>query len=337
MSEDARWLFRVSSHPAAGAGHVMRCSVLAHAVGANIVTFVLDSNGQHWGERLLRQGFQVIFENSFPSARWAGSVLDVNMPQSGQSTNLCTIAPPLVVIADHMNPPPGTSLFVNSAPGLTGSSVRDVDALLGTDFALLDPRFTTAARPITTDVQHIVVSFGGVDSGNATARVVNAMAHVQWPEKPPRCTIVMGSRSVHLQEIKANAAKCPFPAQVVVDTEDMPALLHTADLAIGAGGVSLLERMAAGMPSLTIRTADNQTQNIDGAARHGATLYVGKRDEVTEQQISHAIWNLVTNRDKRAELARQSRLLVDGNGAARVAKAMAELSDSMPSQQLCET
>jgi spore coat polysaccharide biosynthesis predicted glycosyltransferase SpsG len=111
-------------------------------------------------------------------------------------------------------------------------------------------------------------------------------------------------------------------SELVVDAPDLVAQLAQVDLAIGAGGVGLLERMAAGVPSIGLAIADNQRANLEGAAARGAVRFLGPAREVSAERLAAEIAALADDAGSRAAMTRAGRALVDGRGADRVAAAL---------------
>lgn len=171
-----------------------------------------------------------------------------------------------------------------------------------------------------------MVSFGARDSANATALALDALALAGSQGVRPRLTVAMASGAPHLMQIRRAVAGFDGRAALRLDETDMASLLGSADLAIGAGGVSLLERMALGVPSISVVTADNQGLAIEGAARRGATIDAGAIGELSPEKLAGTIAELADDRAARAAMATRGRELVDGRGARRVAEALLGLS-----------
>ena len=114
--------------------------------------------------------------------------------------------------------------------------------------------------------------------------------------------------------------------RLVLDVPDMVGALDEADFVIGAGGVSLMERMAAGVPSLTLLLAENQRLLVEGAARLGATIDGSKlaRDEFTG-----ALQAVFADTGARVSMAAAGRTAIDGEGATRVAERLLALCDEV--------
>ena len=100
-------------------------------------------------------------------------------------------------------------------------------------------------------------------------------------------------------------------------------LMLACDVAITGGGQTTYELAATGTPGLAIRLADNQTGNLRGLSAHGAIRWVGDAtDGDLKNKLLDALQDLAENREKRTEMNRAGRRLVDGRGAKRVAQAI---------------
>jgi GNAT superfamily N-acetyltransferase len=94
--------------------------------------------------------------------------------------------------------------------------------------------------------------------------------------------------------------------------------MKTADLSIGAGGISVWERAYFGLPTITIEVAENQSQQIKDAAAHGFVYSPDLQDDDWEVSLAHHITALANNYRLRELLSKNSQKIVDGKGVSRV-------------------
>jgi spore coat polysaccharide biosynthesis predicted glycosyltransferase SpsG len=308
-----RWLVRVASQPQHGGGHVARCGTLAVALSAAgaEVTLQLDPDSPDARSRLQRRGLRCVEEP--PGGAFDGIVLDGYELIASEAPALARLAP-LVVLDDFCAPPGGTALAINGAADLVGDRIGETPALLGPRYALVDPRYAALPpRDRTAPVRNILVSMGRLDPDGATGRALDLVAAAD----ADAALIVVAAPRDDL------AGRLGARDRLVSDAPDMLPLLAEADLVIGAGGVSLLERMAAGVPSVTLVLADNQRLAVAGAARRGATLDGGRGDGAVTVTALRA---LLADGPARAAMAAAARQTVDGQGAARVAARLIALA-----------
>jgi spore coat polysaccharide biosynthesis predicted glycosyltransferase SpsG len=321
------WLFRVASRPQDGAGHVSRCRALAAVLArTSPVQFVLDAEGESWIPVLASAGLPATTSWQPSAEPWAGCVLDGYHFSSDVAEQLAAQAAPLVVIDDHGSPPTCACLAINTAIGLDGTELRGVPALLGARFALLDAQYRSLdVLPINARVRHVVVTFGMTDALNATTLALTALERHIAKGSDYRITVVMPGCSAWKSMIRAAVSRLGSRCAVAESVVRMAQLLRSADLVIGSGGVGLLERMACGVPSLTLSIADNQREACEGAHRLNATRYVGTVETVSAEHLERSVEEVAADQQARVTQAERGRQLVDGRGAERVAEALMAL------------
>lgn len=201
--------------------------------------------------------------------------------------------------------------------------------LLGPSFALLRPAFglirqqsSEKQRPF--DTGRLFVFMGGMDAGNLTARVVDALddpAFAAW-----HIDVVVGAANPHREELEKRLDGVPG-ATLHVQPANIVALMESAGLAIGAGGVTTLERLALGLPSIVITVAENQRLFASELHNAGYITWLGEAAAVSLSQIREAVASFVSGSDEVAERRKKSMKLVDGQGVARVARVMLHGTD----------
>jgi len=320
-----RWLIRVASHRRHGGGHVARCAVLASAlvdVGADVVV-QLDADSPEAAGILAPRGLSC--SEDTPTGPIDGIVLDGYELMEKEAAALARRAP-LVAIDDFLDPPHVAALVVNCALHLEGDHVGTTPALLGPRFALVDPRFSALpTRDHTGPVRHVLVTMGRIDAANLTSSALDALATADTT-----VTVVASRTSPAYEAVRRKVDGRGGAVRLETDVTDMAPLLAEADFVIGAGGVSLVERVAAGMPSLTLLLADNQSLFIEGAARLGVTI---DGSDMNTNDIAVALEAAFADGNARDEMARAGRRTIDGRGPARVAERLVAMAGARPDKR----
>lgn len=159
--------------------------------------------------------------------------------------------------------------------------------LLGADYALLRPEFprlrfsALERRQHSRGIQRILVSMGGSDPNNLSSRVLEGLDQVMWP-KPPQVDLVLGSGFAHNETIRKQVAEYSTPVNIEENVSNMGELMHDADLAIGAGGVTSWERCCLGLPTLIVQSADNQSTVISKLLAVGAVQKLEANERLSE-------------------------------------------------------
>lgn len=239
----------------------------------------------------------------------------------------------ILVIDDLANRKHDCDLLVDQTPGRDEHDYSqlvpgDCIVLAGSGYALLDRRFRQA-RAIRANgcdaVQRILVNFGGSDIVGATVLALEALSEASLGLMTD---VVVGTPGNDFDRIRSLAASLEPPATVHVAVSDMASLMARADLAIGAGGVSSLERCCVGLPSAIVTVAENQNAMATALGRAGAAAVLGTASAVLPGALAHAIRGLVTNHPLRIAMCSGAARITDGFGAARVAAACLSSSRS---------
>jgi spore coat polysaccharide biosynthesis predicted glycosyltransferase SpsG len=214
-----------------------------------------------------------------------------------------------VAAIDDLERDLAVDLVIDPCPGpdrIRHRSARRV--LLGPRFAPLDPLLARVElHPLGEEVEQVLITAGG-----SKTRVGVEIAAKLAPRLGPavRTRLVLGPWSAH-DNI--------YGVEIVQTTAGLVEELATADLVVTAAGVTLLEALALGRPTVTFVLADNQRPYADGIAHAGAAV-------VTElSHVAEAACALAGDFSRRQTLSAAAGALVDAHGARRVAEELCSL------------
>jgi UDP-2,4-diacetamido-2,4,6-trideoxy-beta-L-altropyranose hydrolase len=134
--------------------------------------------------------------------------------------------------------------------------------LAGPRYALLRREFQANRRDSllrrkNPKLRRLLVSMGGIDTPNATVKVLEALKKCALPEGF-RILVVMGPHAPWLTQVEDVAITMPWHTEVRVGVDNMALLMAKSDMAIGAAGSTVWELCCLGVPSLIIVLAENQ-------------------------------------------------------------------------------
>lgn len=324
------WGIRVASSRRHGAGHVRRCIALAAELPER-ARFFLDCH--LWGEALAAQGFGFEVEGSSSRSSLALSALrngalrgmifdgySLRQEDAAQAMNLGLVVhldDGVVKFPAHCRIKPG------GIEAVTGDLLPR--AFSGLQYALLDHAFAAAhRRAVCTEKLslpgrcRLLISMGARDSKNVTEYALESCAGLA------EIRVVMGGQADHILPV-TRAVERIEGADMIVDCADMIAEYERADLAIGAGGVSLPERMCCGLPSLVIAQSENQRHNISVAQDAGAVVFLGEAEQNNREVMRRTVRNFIDSAEKRDGVRMAGLELVDGLGARRAGIALGRL------------
>ena len=357
-----RVTFRVDASLKIGTGHVARCLTLANALqkSGHDCRFICRNLEGHLGQRIQNEGFHLLllptptstfycYKNDPTHAYWAEVPWKIDAQQTifaslksdwlvidhysfdaRWQNAVSEIAPKIAVIDDLADRPHVADLLIDQNLGRKASDYNNQqqasgERLIGPRYALLSPDFSKsredtlkrrAARGYT--LKTVLVSMGGVDLENSTSSVLNVLAN--HPDL--KATIVMGRQAPALEIVKAQAAKLPTPASVVVQADNMAKLISKADLGIGAAGGSAWERCSLGMPTLIAIVAENQTQGAAALSACGAAINLGSHQSshfATKLEVALEHSKIPFNL---CALSQSAASVTDGSGITRVVEAL---------------
>jgi spore coat polysaccharide biosynthesis predicted glycosyltransferase SpsG len=158
---------------------------------------------------------------------------------------------------------------------------------------------------------------GLTDVGGVTRLSVEAARRTGLPLT---IDVVTGQTAVSLPWLREQAMAGALHLHVDLDALGMADLMAEADIAIGSGGGTSLERCCLGLPSLVIMVADNQRASVSSLVQAGAVTLVGMLDEATPERIAASLAALAQDRAVLEAQAGAAAAVVDGEGARRVGR-----------------
>jgi UDP-2,4-diacetamido-2,4,6-trideoxy-beta-L-altropyranose hydrolase len=333
-------LFRTVAGPEIGFGHLRRCLTLAgalEAVGVRasfLVTPVLL-------ERVAAAGFEAIAVGAdggvAETLEHAGKasarvVVTDSYDLTGDYHAAVMRAVRVVAIDDLAERALPVDLVVNGSAGAEHLAYRGAAStqyLVGPRYMLLRPEFGEwSGRATQERVHRVLVMTGGGDVHGLAPRLarwtietlgdvdVDVVLGPMVAAAPPE-TLTAHGRQMFAWPARATLHR---------DPEDIRSLMRSADLAVCAGGQTLYELAATGTPAVAVQAAANQTKNLAALAAAGTVVVAGAAsDPDLQTNVTTALTTLANAPDRRAMMTDRGRHAVDGQGAARVAHAIAAL------------
>lgn len=198
--------------------------------------------------------------------------------------------------------------------------------LAGPLYALLRPEFAalrdvSLGRRAAPQLEHLLITMGGVDQDNVTGKVLETLRDCQLPTNL-HITVVMGSHAPWLERVQLLANQMQQPTVVKINVNNMAQLMTDSDLAIGAAGSTSWERCCLGLPTLMVVLAENQRNGASALLKSGSVKAIENVDAIP--QALQSMLNLLVTSDALSELSQKSCLVTDGQGTSRVRKALSE-------------
>lgn len=169
----------------------------------------------------------------------------------------------------------------------------------------------------------ILITTGGSDSFNLVGQLLmEAMKYDALKEKEYH--VVSGSLNPHIGELQALAQKHEN-IHIHCNVTNMAELMAESEVALSAGGSTLYELCAVGVPVIAFSFAENQERLVQTFVKRGIAQYGGNYRTDGNKMIQNTIAGLETlleDKNLRTEYRKKARTLVDGKGAERIAEAL---------------
>lgn len=220
------------------------------------------------------------------------------------------------------------------------AAFADTKLLLGANYVPLREEFSAgagyvqsrkelslgAANVTPAEEGGILITTGGSDSFNLAGQLLmEAMKYDALKEK--KYHVVNGSLNPHIGELQALAQKHEN-IHIHCNVTNMAELMAESEVALSAGGSTLYELCAMGVPVIAFSFAENQERLVQTFVKRGIAQYGGNYRTDGNKMIQNTIAGLETlleDKNLRTEYRKKARTLVDGKGAERIAEAIQAL------------
>jgi len=191
---------------------------------------------------------------------------------------------------------------------------------VGPNYALLNESINSRSPIIIKEeVARILISQGGVDPFELTAKIIKSLAEVELKQ---RVNIIVGGAMTprRLKELDKMSTDLNGYYKIYSDItqEQIFSIMEKTDLAITAPGNTLYELAYFGIPCLVISHHERHEQVAEAFARQGAVINLGIGDKINEQYISAWTNKIIADKKKRLSLSENITKIVDGKGITRV-------------------
>ena len=317
-----RWALRVASDPADGAGHAARSGALATTLPGRVRLFV---DPGPLPAALAATELETVVEAAPGATDRLAAALSgevdavlIDSYRVGEAA-IAGIARrrPCAVFRDGV-PRGAEQVAIDPSP----TAVAEGGRLAGPAYAPLAPAIVRASRAMAHGRRapqrpdggqpHLAVAFGARDDVNVTGRVLDRLAPIAGDLQ---ITVLMGLAAPHLAEIRERTGALP-DARLLVGHTDVAGFYADVDLAVGAPGVSQLERLCLGVPTVLLPQAEMHGPLVEAWVGTGAAL------APTDGDLAGAVCRLAQDRELARTLADRGQALVDGRGSERLAAAL---------------
>lgn len=330
---------RADANERIGTGHVMRCMAIADALkqcGQQVCFLIADDRGScllkdRNQEYLVLHTDYASMEEELPRLR---QIFEEKKPDFFLADSYSATPDYLREVRKHV--PVGllddgvltgypVDVLINynifAARSLYGTAGETCTRyLLGPEYVPLRREFTGVDYAVRERAERVLITTGGSDKYNLGAELLKkALAGTDTADM--QYTVVSGAYNTHFRELQELAYRHEN-VRVCSNVGDMSRLMRDSDLAVSAGGSTMYELSAVGVPVICFSFVDNQERIVKGFAEKGLVCfggdYLAQGGSMTEEIVYH-IGRLAADFNLRKSCSQKLRNLVDGQGALRIA------------------
>ena len=182
-------------------------------------------------------------------------------------------------------------------------------------YAMLRPQFAElnqTERGISPAVQQVLVLQGGADTHGLMPKIINALDGSDF-----QIIAITGSASKTIIEQKKGL-------KVFRNVENIEDFMLNADMAISAAGMSLLELLCVGTPSIAVCAERFEEETAQKLESLDATINLGFGGDVSEEEIRNAVESLASDFERRKSMSLTGKNIVDGKGSEKTVNIIEE-------------
>ena len=314
---------RVANSITSGRGHFERCFAISNHIASKII-WILDEKNKFSDSKINKKDeiiyekdnikhsstYQAILENKINII-----VLDSYNLSLDTVNKLSKIIP--VCMFQDAEKIVDVQMIISPQP-LEVNTKIDTIKLCGPIYAPISNELIINNIDKNNDTIDILISMGAYDSLGVTINVIKAIQNLSFRlKKIIKTTIVLGSGSPIIKKVKI-IIKEDLDFNLIIDIKNMNYIYNNSDIAIGAPGLSHMERLYFGLPTILIAQNEVHEPLVDKWVNLGCAIKSHNCIKVIEKKILY----MIKNKEIRKELSKNGKKIVDGKGAFRIAEAI---------------
>jgi UDP-2,4-diacetamido-2,4,6-trideoxy-beta-L-altropyranose hydrolase len=186
----------------------------------------------------------------------------------------------------------------------------------GLNLSVLNKNFVHKRR-IGKDISSVLVLQGGADTHCLIPQVIQSLNLVNYNFN---ITVVVGPSFSCWTELKLAQKNSGKPLKIIHNVKNMSSVMLKHDLAITAGGMTLLELSRCGIPSIITCGEKLEEETAQLMQKLGFGINLGFSKRINSKKLMTTTSYLISDYSLRKKMNKIGPKLVDGRGANRVAK-----------------
>lgn len=209
-------------------------------------------------------------------------------------------------------------------------SAKSKHTIYNLDNTVIHKNFINNKYKVKKRVKSILIIQGGADTHCFLPKIIDSLNYVN---QNFNVTVVVGSAFKCWNKLKKSINRNKNNIKILDNVKNMSSVMSMHDLAITGGGMTLLELVCIGVPSIVIcgEKFENETANIFQKSGFGINLGFGKN--INSQKIAKNISALINDYTLRCKMNKTGKNLIDGKGSNRIASFIHKIDTDKISSQ----
>lgn len=330
---------RVDANNEIAMGHLMRCMSIATCLKESGQTFVFIMSQPYGIDFLDDKGFSyIILDNQYDDKiSETDNLIQILQEQhidkllvDSYQVNFAYMdklkdVVKLIYIDDMISEYYPVERLFNYALGISSDvyyrlGYSEDQLFLGEQYTPLRKEFAGNPIAIKENVENIFISTGGTDSFHMVVALLELLSDIRYQNI--KKTIVVG-KFFEDDALVHSMMEQDDTIVFLKDVKEVASVMRQCDVAISAGGTTLAELAACGVPTVCFSIADNQLNGVNAYGEKGVLAYVGDVRNGKEQlliAIKKHLDKLLDDKRLRIKYSENGKNTIDGRGAMRIAE-----------------
>lgn len=306
-----------------GMGHIMRCTAIADVMMADNISVLFLTKYEQGKNFLVSKNFEVIMYNDFEcleSKLYDFVVIDSYDISSEIFKKFRRYTKKLIYIDDLNLFDYNVDLLIN-----TSMSAKYIDYnfsahkkyLLGSKYCILRKEFGNVNRKnVSNKVNNILITTGGSDAYNMTYKFLEFLVS-KFNSSSIKYHVIIGQAFNDTKSINKIASQRD---NIILynSPRNMAEIMNLCDIAISAGGNTLYELCACGLPTIAFIYADNQIDFVRNFEVTGCISNIGFYNNIDYKHFDNILNKYINDYSFRKSISDKQYSLVDGMGVHRI-------------------
>lgn len=314
-------IIRAEGYPEIGLGHIYRAILLSNSLMEHNVIIVLSEKSQ-LGIQKVRERFlkyyvikdETEFEDLLRQEQPDILINDILNTSVQYMENTRTLAKRVVNFEDigegsHLADAVINALYEKGLPGENYFWGHKY-------YCLRDEFLITPPREFSTEVENVLIAFGGTDPGHYTEKVLDVIESMPTDEKL-EYQFVLGLGFDREKEFNERVDKSRHNISVIKDVKMMSKYMAKADIAISSQGRTMYELAAMKVPTIIMAQNERETTHEFGYLKNGF-MNLGNGMELENETLREMLTVLIHTPQIRKQMRKSMAQMKLTDGIERV-------------------